>query len=166
LLFRLYLWRTETGEDSAAAALLERLLELNPQDNHGVRAELMNHLLRRGEDQRALELAQSFPGDILADLAYGEVLALYRLGDQAQARRALRTAVVRLPRIPHYLTRKRVKQPPPAGPWGQAGMGAALGLAPGGEDQAWLYREAMRDVWEAEPGILAWLKKYGPRTKH
>ncbi len=165
LLFRLYLWRTETGEDGAAAALLERLLELNPQDNHGVRAELMNHLLRRGEDQRALELAQSFPGDILADLAYGEVLALYRLGDQAQARRALRTAVVRLPRIPHYLTRKRVKQPPPAGPWGQAGMGAALGLAPGGEDQAWLYREAMRDVWEAEPGILAWLKKYGPRTK-
>jgi hypothetical protein len=164
LLFRLYLWRTETGEDGAAAALLERLLALNPQDNHGVRAELMNHLLRRGEDRRALELARSFPGDILADLAYGEVLALYRLGDQAQARRALRTAIGRLPRIPHYLTRKRVKQPPQGGPLARR-VGAILGLAPGGEDQAWLYREAMRDVWEAEPGILAWLKKYGARGK-
>ncbi len=164
LLFRLYLWRTETDEDGAAAALLERLLALNPQDNHGVRAELMNHLLRRGEDRRALELARSFPGDILADLAYGEVLALYRLGDQAQARRALRTAIGRLPRIPHYLTRKRVKQPPQGGPLGRR-LGAILGLAPGGEDQAWLYREAMRDVWEAEPGILAWLKKHGARGK-
>jgi hypothetical protein len=164
LLFRLYLWRTETGEEGAAAAMLERLLALNPQDNHGVRAELMNHLLRRGEDQRALELARSFPGDILADLAYGEVLALYRLGDQTQARRALRTAIGRLPRIPHYLMRKRVKQPPQSGPLGRR-VGAVLGRAPGGEDQAWLYREAMRDVWEAEPGILAWLKKYGARGK-
>jgi tetratricopeptide (TPR) repeat protein len=164
LLFRLYLWHTETDREGAAAAVLERLLALNPQDNHGVRAELMNHLLRRGEDARALELARSFPGDILADLAYGEVLALYRLGDQAQARRVLHTAVVRLPRIPHYLTRKRIKQPAP-GPFGRTGLGSALGLAPGGEDQAWLYREAMRDVWEAEPGILAWLKKYGARGK-
>jgi len=159
LLFRLYLWHAETGS-AAAAALLERLLALNPKDNHGVRAELMNHLLRRGEDQRALDLARSFPGDRLADLAYGEVLALYRLGDQAQARRALRTAVGRLPRIPHYLTRKRVKQPPPR----PRSRTAPVPL-PGGEDQAWLYRQAMRDVWEAEPGILAWLKKYSGRSK-
>jgi hypothetical protein len=165
LLFRLYLWHTETGDEAAAAAMLERLLALNPQDNHGVRAELMNYLLRRGEDQRALELARNFPGDILADLAYGEVLALYRLGDQAQARRALRTAVGRLPRIPHYLTRKRVKQPQPARRTGRHGIAPALGLSPGAEDQAWLYREAMRDVWEAEPGILSWLKKYGARGK-
>ncbi len=164
LLFRLYLWHTETGAEGAATTTLERLLALNPQDNHGVRAELMNHLLRRGEDQRALDLARDFPGDILADLAYGEVLALYRLGDQTQARRALHTAVGRLPRIPHYLTRKRIKQPAPGGPSGR-GAAAILGLAPGGEDQAWLYREAMRDVWEAEPGILAWLKKYGARGK-
>jgi hypothetical protein len=123
----------------------------------------MNHLLRSGEDRRALELAQSFPGDILADLAYGEVLALYRLGDQVQARRALHEAVRNLPRIPHYLTRKRIKQPAPEAPWGH--QAEALGLAPGSEDQAWLDREAMRDVWEAEPGILAWLKRHGRRSK-
>ena len=163
LLFRLYLWHAQAGDGDRAAAVLERLLALNPQDNHGVRAELMNHLLRSGEDLRALELAQSFPGDILADLAYGEVLALYRLGDQVQARRALREAVRNLPRIPHYLTRKRIKQPPPEAPWGH--QAEALGLAPGGEDQAWLYREAMRDVWEAEPGILAWLKRHVRRGK-
>jgi hypothetical protein len=57
--------------------------------------------------------------------------------------------VVRLPRIPPYLTRKRIRQP----------ALSPLGVTPGGDDQAWLYREAMRDVWEAEPGVLAWLKR-------
>jgi tetratricopeptide (TPR) repeat protein len=149
LLFRLFLLQEERGDATGAAATMEDLLRLNPDDNHGVRAELMNHYLRHREDQRALELASRFPNDLLADLAYGEVLALYRMGQKEHAERALTRAVGRLPRIPHYLTRKRVRQP-------------ALrpdGVRPGDDDQAWLYREAMRDVWAAEPGVLAWLKK-------
>jgi tetratricopeptide (TPR) repeat protein len=149
LLFRAYLHEAEAGREQAAAELIERLLRLNPQDNHGARAELMNHYLRAHSDQQALELARRFPNDVLADLAYGEVLALYRLGEQERAARALSSAVHRLPRIPRFLLRKRIKRP-------------ALddtGFTPGGEDQAWLYREAMRDVWEAEPGLLNWMKK-------
>ena len=153
LLFRRYLSQLQEGQSAGAMRTLETLLRLNPQDNHGARAELMNHYLRDGEDERALALAQRVPDDLLADLAYGEVLALYRLGRQERARSVLRTAVRRLPRIPHYLTRKRVKQP----------RLSPLGVTPGGEDQAWLYREAMLDVWAAEPGILAWLKRCMPR---
>lgn len=149
LLFRRYLCQVEEGQLKAAAGTLETLIRLNPQDDHGVRAELMNHYLRTGQDQQALALARRFPDDRLADLAYGEVLALYRLGEQERARAALGTAVTRLPRIPRYLTRKRIKRPCPS----------PLGPAPGGEDQAWMYREAMRDVWAAEPGILRWLKQ-------
>jgi tetratricopeptide (TPR) repeat protein len=149
LLFRLYLLRAETGERRAAAEVLEWLLTLNPRDNHGVRAELMNHYLRAGEDTKALELAHRFPTDVLADLAYGEVLALYRLGQQERAAHVLHEAVGRLPRIPRFLLRKRIKRP----------TLSPGGFTPGGEDQAWLYREAMRDVWEAEPGLLAWVKK-------
>lgn len=150
LLFRRYLCRLQEGQPAEAIQTLETLLRLNPQDNHGVRAELINHYLRNGEDERAVALAQRFPDDLLADLAYGEVLALYRLGRQEQARSALKTAVHRLPQIPRYLTRKRIKQP----------HVNPLGITPGGEDQAWLYREAMLDVWVAEPGALAWLKRY------
>ena len=29
----------------------------------------------------------------------------------------------------------------------------------GGDDQAWLYREAMLDVWQATPGALDWLRR-------
>lgn len=150
LLFRLYLSQIQEGEHAGAIDTLETMLRLNPQDNHGVRAELMNHYLRAGEDERALALARRFPDDLLADLAYGEVLALYRLGLEDRARLVLNTAIRRLPRIPRYLTRKRIKQP----------RLSPLGITPGGDDQAWLYREAMRDVWAAEPGVLAWLKRF------
>ncbi|WP_242519162.1 SEC-C domain-containing protein [Halochromatium roseum] len=149
LLFRAYLHEAEAGREEAAAAVVERLLALNPQDNHGARAELMNHYLRARSDQQALELVRRFPNDLLADLAYGEVLALYRLGHQEHAARALNSAVDRLPRIPRFLLRKRIKRP----------VLDDAGFTPGGEDQAWLYREAMRDVWEAEPGLLSWMKK-------
>jgi tetratricopeptide (TPR) repeat protein len=148
LLFRLYLQLAEAGERWRAVDVLELLLELNPRDNHGVRAELMNYYLRGREDEKALALARQFPTDVLADMAYGEVLALYRLGEQERAARVLHDAVDRLPRIPRFLLRKRVKRP----------VLSASGFTPGGDDQAWLYRQAMRDVWEAEPGLLAWMK--------
>ncbi|TVQ86963.1 MAG: SEC-C domain-containing protein [Chromatiaceae bacterium] len=150
LLFRLYLYHAEAGDSSAAAMVLERLLALNPRDNHGVRAELMNHYLRQHHDEQALALARRFPTDILADLAYGEVLALYRLGRQERAAEALDAAVGRLPLVPRFLLRKRIKRPPLT----------PGGFTPGGDDQAWLYREAMRDVWESEPGLLDWMRRH------
>ncbi|MBB1093070.1 SEC-C domain-containing protein [Rhodopseudomonas palustris] len=149
LLFRLYLIYAEEGRDDHAILLLERLLQLNPHDQHGVRAELMNHYLRHHQNAKAIVLAQQFPQDSLAELVYGEVLALYRLGEHDQAAAVLTNAIERLPRIPHFLLRKRIKRPLPN----------PSGFTPGSDDQAWLYREAMRDVWVAEPGLLAWMKK-------
>jgi hypothetical protein len=149
LLFRRWRQHADAGDDAAAVAMLELLLDLNPRDNHGVRAELMNHYLRAHEDEKALALARRFPTDALADMAYGEVLALYRLGHQERAALVLHEAVGRLPRVPRFLLRKRVRRP-------SLHQG---GFVAGGDDQAWLYRQAMRDVWAAEPGLLSWMKK-------
>lgn len=152
LLFRLHLHHSDAGEHTAAVPFMEMLLRLNPSDNHGIRAELINHYLRQHQDAAAVELAARFPNDVLADTAYGEVLALYRLGEHKRAAAALDQAIGALPLIPRYLTRKRVRQP-------QVG---ALGLVPGSDGQAWSYREAMRAVWEAEPGVLDWMKRLAP----
>lgn len=149
LLFRRYLVLAEIGRAREAGESLETLLNLNPKDNQGARAELMNLYLRLGEDERAVALARRFPGDILADLPYGEVLALYRLGQEALAYQALKSAVRYLPRVPMYLMPKRIKQPSPN----------PRGVTVGGDEQAWLYRESMRDVWAAAPGALDWLKR-------
>ncbi|PQJ95721.1 SEC-C domain-containing protein [Chromatium okenii] len=150
LLFRRYYYQLDDAKDlQGAIATLETMLRINPHDNHGVRAELMNLYLRDGDNERAVALAQQFPNDMLTELVYGEVLALYRLGQKEQARIVLTKAAQRMPHVSNYLTRKRIKQP---------GFNPR-GITVGGEDQAWFYREEMRDVWAAEPGILDWLKR-------
>ncbi|MBP6261385.1 MAG: hypothetical protein KA361_03005, partial [Chromatiaceae bacterium] len=149
LLFRLYLAQTEAGQEEAAVTSLHRLMRLNPRDHHGIRADLMNDYLRQGEDVEALALARRFPNDRLVDLAYGEVLALFRQGSSQQAQQALRRAQSHLPLIPRYLTQKRVARPRQREP----------GPSPASAETAWFYRESMLDVWEAEPGLLEWLRR-------
>jgi tetratricopeptide (TPR) repeat protein len=151
LLFRLYLAQSEAGQEEEAVASLHRLLRLNPRDHHGIRADLMNDYLRHGEDEQALALARRFPNDRLVDLAYGEVLALFRQGSSRKAQQALRRAQSQLPLIPRYLTQKRVARP--------RQRQREPGPSPASAETAWFYRESMLDVWEAEPGLLDWLRR-------
>jgi tetratricopeptide (TPR) repeat protein len=150
LLFRRYEYQKKNNYDLPGAIVtLETMLRLNSHDNHGARAELMNQYLRGGHNELALALAQSYPNDMLADVVYGEVLVLYRLGREKEAQTVLTAALEYMPRVPHYLIRKRIKQP----------KLDPQGFSIGGDDQAWMYREEMLDVWTAEAGILNWLKK-------
>lgn len=141
-----------TGHRERARSLLEWLLHLNPNDNHGLRAELMSLYLERGDDARAVALADAYPDDILAATRFGRVLALYRMDRKREAAAAARAVHAELPRVRDYLVRKRVRRP-------QIDPGS---FAFGGADQAWLYREAARHLWERTPGALAWLQRTLP----
>ena len=128
----------------------ERLyLRLNPNDNHGIRAPMINRLLADGRDADALALAERYPGDMHAELAYGRVLALYRLGRRDEAATALGEARRYLPLVPDYLLRKRVAIPEID----------EFRTQIGGPDQAWLYRQDMRELWLATDGMRRWLTR-------
>lgn len=149
-LVRLYqIVRYNLENDEECERLLTLLLALNPQDNHGLRADAMNHYLRRNRNEAAVQLAERYPGDMLAETRYGLVLALYRLNRARSARQAAESAIADLPLVARYLVRSRVRRPELS----------PYGMQPGGEDQAWDYREAMRDQWKAARGALAWLGK-------
>lgn len=135
--------------DPHAAESLRRLLALNPADNHGMRSPLANLLLRRGEDDAALEVTARYPNDIDPAIRFGAVLAFYRKGDLKQATRALRSARRDLPLVAGYLIARRKAKP----------RLGEFGITPGGPDQAWLYREEMRDLWAGVPGLLDWLER-------
>ncbi len=103
-------WRlgmTLIGTGRAAEAFEQemRLLRLNPGDNHGVRASVMNRLLSAGRDEEAVALAARYPGDAMVEVAYGRVLALYRLGRHGDALGALETARKMSPKVVDYLVR-------------------------------------------------------------
>jgi len=153
-LVRLQQLKDRCGEDERAYALARWVLDLDPNDNHGLRATVANHLLREGNDREALALVERYPGDIIADTVYGKILALYRLGRLSEAARALHEAMEHFPLVPRYLIRSSIRRP-------------AIDFEYvhiGGPDQAWLYREEMRDTWRQTPDALEWLEANAARV--
>ncbi|MBI2970332.1 MAG: hypothetical protein HYY36_06275 [Gammaproteobacteria bacterium] len=138
-----------TRREVEAIALAEKLLALNPGDNHGFRGIVMNEYLRTGRDAEALELSARYPDDAQPEIPYGRVLAFYRQGRLDEAQEALHKAVDVLPKVVRYLTSSNVRKP----------KFRPEGITFGGDDQAWMYREEMREVWLQIPGALDWLKK-------
>jgi hypothetical protein len=139
----------DRSEDDRAATLMRFLLRVNPNDNHGFRAVLVNHMLRSSEEAAALELIARYPGDRMVDTRYGAALAHFRRGELDLARRDLELALESNAHVPSFLIKARVVQPrihPET-------------LSMGGRDEAWDYREHARDIWEITPGALEWLKQ-------
>ena len=143
------------GKLKQLSQINEFVLKLNPDDNHGLRMEQMNLLLRQGDNQKALELANAYLDDLHPETLYGRVLALVRLEQMDEASEAAQHAIKRLPKVVRYLTHKRVKKP----------KLDYSSITYGGDDQAWIYRSDMRDEWAATPGIFDWLKKQAKLVK-
>jgi len=143
------------NEDSPAdydLSGLRRMLALNPEDNHGFTDMLIEGLLHRGEDEAALEVIRP-ESRLMPAHVYGRVLALYRLDRREEARAALEKAVSELPKVLDYLLPARKARPKL-----EPGV-----VSLGGDDQAWYFRESMRPVFVATPGLMDWLKRQRPR---
>ena len=129
--------------------LMVLILQLNPNDNFGLRSEIMNMLLAADENLEALSLADRYPDDAMADILYGRVLALYRLNRKDEALEAAAIAKRNLPKVMNYLIAPSRKDP---------GDDTEYGMIYGGKQEAWEYREGMRDIWKRSRGIFSWLK--------
>lgn len=137
------------GEQDSAQTLFEQLLHINPDDNQGVRTELMNLYLVNGDDPAALALAARYSDDTFPELCFGRVLALYRSGRNNAARDALHRAESFHPHVRRLLLARNPRPPKEE---------SQHGILMGGEEQAWMYRQATVDVWRAVPGLLQWLR--------
>ena len=128
-------------------ARIERMLSLNPNDNHGFRSHLMSAYLRRGQFEQASQLATRFEDD--TELGFSQVLALWGLGRAGDALLSLQRAHGHLPLLLPMLLAKNPRKP-------KINPGF---VRYGGADQAWLFRESQLPVWEAVPGALDWLRQ-------
>ena len=146
-LARLVLLYLRSGDDTAMMDRAQHLLALNPHDNHGFRGIVVNQWLFDGNDESVLAIAKNYLQDAQPEIPYGQVLALYRLQHLEEAQTALDVAMEDLPKVVHYLTAKHVRKP----------KLDPMGVTFGGDDQAWFYRDEMRDLWLETPGAINWL---------
>jgi tetratricopeptide (TPR) repeat protein len=128
-------------------ALAERLLALNPQDNHFVREPLSRAYLALGEPEKALALIESRPDDFCGP-TLNRILALVRLGRRGDALSALHDAGRHHRVAIEMLLAEAPKQPKPEG---------HFGITVGGKEEAWNYRAAHRSLWVRD-GALEWLR--------
>ena len=138
--------RGKTSDDFIQRA--ERLLALNPIDNHGIRDPLSSAYLARDWPDKALSLTDRYPDDFCGP-ALNRILALLRVGREADALDALTAA-----REYHDVAIKMLLADKPRTPKTDDGFGIRIG----GKQEAWIYRTAMRAEWERDGG-LDWLKK-------
>lgn len=128
-------------------ALGERLIALNPGDNHYVREPLTRAYLARGCPEKAVALAERFPEDFCGP-TLNRILALLNLGRRGDALGALSEAAKEHRVAIEMLLAESPKQPKPDG---------GFGVTVGGKEEAWEYRAAHRALWERE-GALDWLR--------
>jgi tetratricopeptide (TPR) repeat protein len=135
------------GDRPAAIAHLWALLELNPNDNQGVRDILANWLLTVDDAAGVDRLLDRYPDEASAQWAFTKALQLFRCeGGGSEAEAALREALEVNPFVVLYLlgAKQLPRQLPPY-----------VGL--GDENEAVSYVAAAGELWLTTPGALEWL---------
>ncbi|NNM80749.1 MAG: SEC-C domain-containing protein [Gallionella sp.] len=123
------------------------VLTLNPNDNQGLRSNLIHDYLRLGRITDALTLSKNYPDD-MADMSYGTALALFMDHQDQAAQLALVAARTRYPEVAKILLADKPKQPRL-----RDGM-----VQIGGKDEAWYYFKDNSDIWQ-QSGGLEWLRQ-------
>ncbi len=128
--------------------LAEKLIRLNPGDNHGIREALSRAYLARGWPQKAIELTERYPDDFCGP-ALNRILALVTVGRNADAQSELSANYEGHAVAIKMLLAKKPRQPK---------SDSAYGIAMGGTHEAWLYRMSSLALWEKH-GAIDWLRK-------
>jgi tetratricopeptide (TPR) repeat protein len=138
----------ERGRMDEALAHWEAMLELNPNDNQGVRMLLLRQYLKKSDKQKTTELFERFPDDASCEMVYGRVLFELLGENEKAARKALRRALKINPHVPLFLfgLRPLPRRLPDVVTWG-------------GEDEAGAYAAEFGDLWLKTPGALKLLKE-------
>ncbi len=154
----LALERYEDEKLEEALGLFQEMLQLNPNDNQGVRAVVQELLFTMGRFEEALWISEHYPSDIMPETLYGRALALFKLGRRREATRALKEAVDYRPLVRKELLKKTHRRP--KSEWPDL-------IAVGSAGEAHEYWRTWRRIWEADPEALEWLRETAgaPRRK-
>lgn len=138
------LWAMGRARDSIAHN--EALLDLNPNDNQGIRDVLLSQYLVLGDDAAAERLFRQYPHDSSAAFLWSRVLLNVRCGDQAASEAALLAAMEYNPHVAGFFSGKK-KVP------------AVLpdAYSPGSREEAVLYIADFGEAWMVSPDAMDWV---------
>jgi tetratricopeptide (TPR) repeat protein len=140
------------GRLKEAIGHYEALLELNPNDNQGIRDVLLGCCFRADDREGVGRLLEQYEGDGSAIFAYGHVLERFLAGDREGAARARHEAHANNPHVEAYLTGQKhlPRYLPDYYVWGE-------------ETEAIHCAVYLLEAWERQAQAVAWLKSLPER---
>ncbi len=138
------------GERTEALAHYRRILELNPNDNQGVRYELAGCLMDEGLDEELGELLEQYEEEASAYWLYTRALWRFRTeGASERATTELEEATGTNPYVPLYLLGRKN--------FLAQGLPELIGL--GDESEAVSYFARALTEWLRTPGAVEWVRE-------
>ena len=141
----------ESGNIEMALSIFKTIMSLNPGDNQGVRALVVDCCLKLKMYKDVLVVCKDSQDDHMAETIYGHVLALIALKRMTQAEKALKQALLTLPLVAEELVKIRHTRP--------KNMREGR-YTVGGADQAWYYWRETGKYWEEVPGAIEFVREF------
>jgi tetratricopeptide (TPR) repeat protein len=134
----------DAGQTSDAIEQYREMLRLNPNDNQGVRYEIVPVLLEQDRDAEAIEVLKEYPEDSALWLHLEALVEFRRTGRSAAAKKSLRTA---FKSNEHVLELLQSNEPPL--------MPDSYAL--GSPEEAAICIQELQTVWEETEGFVEWM---------
>lgn len=136
------------GKVHECIAVMEELIELNTNDNQGVRDQLMLYLIETNEDKKFVKYAKQFENDGMTFSLFNRALFAFKTeGETEASNKKLKTAL----KQNKFVAAKLLSQKP------ILEIPSIHGI--GDEDEANYYVSFAQPIWQDVKGALAWLKK-------
>jgi len=140
----------ERGDVVKALKVFNNILAMNPGDNQGVRALVIDCYFHLDRPLDVMAVCNQFADDGLEQVVYGRALALYQLGRRDEAQEALQQAAAFLPLVAKELVKSRHRKPKDL---------HADYITHGGADQAYYYWIEQGRYWQRTPGALEFVRE-------
>jgi tetratricopeptide (TPR) repeat protein len=135
----------DRGHIPKALDVFNNILAMNPGDNQGVRALVIDCCFHLRDPRGVMTVCDRFPEDLMEHVLYGRALALIQLGRADEAKASLRQAIERFPLVGKELVKARHRKP--------KNLRADI-VTLGGADQAYFYWLDQGGHWKRTPGAL------------
>ena len=135
----------DRGDVVRALKVFNNILAMNPGDNQGVRALVIDCYFHLDCPDDVMAVCNQFADDGLEQVLYGRPLALLQLGQRDGAKEALQQAITFLPLVARELVKTRHPKPKNL---------REDTVTYGGADQAYFYWLDQGRYWKRTPGAL------------
>jgi tetratricopeptide (TPR) repeat protein len=142
------------GKVKECVAILEEMIQLNPNDNQGARDPLLLYLVQLGENKKFLKYAKMFDDDAMSFGLFTRALFAFKTeGETENVNKKLAEALAQNKFVAKLLLSTKAKFRVPD----------SYGF--GDKSEAEYYAVFAYKIWAETPGAREWLKKHSVKSK-